>query len=180
MVDYASLGVYEIRQAMSGSGYDVRFGFRNGTETVCRVSSFLITSPMLISLHRPPTSPTTPSSAPTRSTSPSTPLSTPSSPTSLPTTPSGAVRPPHFPLSLYPSHLIARIDTCGNNGTVEVCSEIFLAQDYETLAAKYKKISDSHFTSVGSGFIGAAVTIVVMVAALAGSSPSIAAFPATC
>lgn len=34
MVDYASVGVFELRDGGSGSsGYDVRFGFRNGTET---------------------------------------------------------------------------------------------------------------------------------------------------
>lgn len=50
---------------------------------------------------------------------------------------------------------------CQNNGSVATCSEWALAEQYETLAADYKRQSDSHFTSVGSGFIGACVTLVV-------------------
>ncbi|POY76411.1 hypothetical protein BMF94_0609 [Rhodotorula taiwanensis] len=56
---------------------------------------------------------------------------------------------------------------CQNNGSVATCSEWALAQKYETLAASYKHQSDSHFTSVGSGFIGACVTLVVGAVVLA-------------
>ncbi|BGO94400.1 hypothetical protein NBRC10512_002098 [Rhodotorula toruloides] len=55
---------------------------------------------------------------------------------------------------------------CSNNGSVPACSEWALTQQYETLATKYEKIADGHFTSVGSGFIGAAVTIFVGLAVL--------------
>ncbi|GAA5984943.1 hypothetical protein JCM10908_002462 [Rhodotorula pacifica] len=56
---------------------------------------------------------------------------------------------------------------CQNNGSVATCSEWALAEQYETLAADYKRQSDSHFTSVGSGFIGACVTLVVAALVLA-------------
>ncbi|GAA5864430.1 hypothetical protein JCM8547_005817 [Rhodosporidiobolus lusitaniae] len=80
-----------------------------------------------------------------------------------------------IPLSTFISNLNGSViqnntdwcTLCGNNGTVDTCSEWALTQQYEDLAEKYKSISDGHFTSVGSGFIGAAVTIVVMVAAIA-------------
>ncbi|GAA5901020.1 hypothetical protein JCM6882_006003 [Rhodosporidiobolus microsporus] len=129
MVDYASLGVFEIRPGGSGSsGYDVRFGFRNGTELGDDVTYY-----------------------------------------SLFGSDSHDVDLDTFASELEPYVIpnnTAWCNLCENDGSVPACSEVYLAQQYEDLADKYQKIADGHFTSVGSGFIGACVTIVVMLAAL--------------
>ncbi|GAA5995985.1 uncharacterized protein JCM10292_004871 [Rhodotorula paludigena] len=128
IVDYASVGVFELRDGGSGSsGYDVRFGFRNGTETDDLTYYPLFGADSV-----------------------------------------------DMDLSTFVGNLDPYVipnntlwcDLCGNNGSVATCSEIYLAQEYEDLAAKYKDIADGHFTSVGSGFIGACVTIVVGLAVL--------------
>ncbi|GAA6025568.1 hypothetical protein JCM10207_002706, partial [Rhodosporidiobolus poonsookiae] len=130
MVDYASMAVYEIRDGGSGpSGYDVRFGFRNGSETSTDVTYYPL-------------------------------FGTDSLDIDLETFASNVNE-----SALLPSNE-AWCHYCNNNGSVPVCYDIALADQYEDLAAKYKEISDGHFTSVGSGFIGACVTIVVMLAAL--------------
>ncbi|GAA5821735.1 hypothetical protein JCM11251_000998 [Rhodosporidiobolus azoricus] len=129
MVEYASLGVFEIRPGGTGSsGYDVRFGFRNGTETSSDVTYYNLFG----------------------SSSPDTDLN-------------------DFASQLEPYVIpnnTAWCNLCENDGSVPACSEIYLAQQYEDLAEKYQKIADGHFTSIGSGFIGACVTIVVMLAGL--------------
>ncbi|KPV73943.1 uncharacterized protein RHOBADRAFT_66686 [Rhodotorula graminis WP1] len=129
MVDYASAAVFELRDGGSGpSGFDVRFGFRNGSDT----SDALAYYPL---------------------------FGTDSVDMDLDTF-QGNLQPHVIPNNTVWCNL------CNNNGSVAACSEIALAQSYEDLAAKYKDIADGHFTSVGSGFIGACVTIVVGLAVL--------------
>ncbi|GAA6038328.1 hypothetical protein JCM8097_003946 [Rhodosporidiobolus ruineniae] len=129
MVDYASMAVFEIRNGGSGSsGYDVRFGFRNGSETSTDVTYYPLFGQSDLDVD----------------------LST-------------------YVDKLSPYYISNNTqwcDLCNSTDTAAVCSEYKLATQYEDLADKYKKISDGHFTSVGSGFIGACVTIVVMLAAL--------------
>ncbi|GAA6054427.1 hypothetical protein JCM3770_007211 [Rhodotorula araucariae] len=128
MVDYASVAVFELREGGAGaSGYDVRFGFRNGTET-----DGLVYYPL---------------------------FGTDSVDMDLATFTS------NLEPYVVPNNTVW-CDLCGNNGSVATCSEIYLAQSYEDLYDKYRQIADNHFTSVGSGFIGACVTIVVGLAVL--------------
>ncbi|GAA6022549.1 hypothetical protein JCM8202_000512 [Rhodotorula sphaerocarpa] len=124
MVDYASSMSLEVRSGGSGSsGYDVRFGFRNGSSSDGDLTYYPLfgTSDVDIDLDA-------------------------------------------FVAKLEPALVqnnTAWCSYCQNNGSVPACSEWALAQNYESLAASYKRQSDSHFTSVGSGFIGACVTLVV-------------------
>ncbi|BGP19224.1 hypothetical protein JCM10213v2_007311 [Rhodosporidiobolus nylandii] len=130
MVDYASAAVYELRPGGSGSsGFDVRFGFRNGSETTDDVTYYPLFG----------------------SDSLDTDLN-------------------DFMTKLPASDLLTNnsqwCSWCNSTATAPVCSEIYLSEQYEDLYEKYKGIADGHFTSVGSGFIGFAVTFVLMLAAL--------------
>ncbi|GAA5972417.1 hypothetical protein JCM11641_001835 [Rhodosporidiobolus odoratus] len=128
MVDYASVAVYELRPGSGSSGYDVRFGFKNGSDTATDVTYYPLFGSDSVDVD----------------------LDT-------------FTR--NLESNLIPNNT-AWCTVCNSTSTAEVCSEIYLAEQYEDLAAKYKDIADGHFTSVGSGFIGACVTIVVMLAAL--------------
>lgn len=157
MVDYASSMSLEVRSGGSGSsGYDVRFGFRNGSSSDGDLTYYPLfgTSDVDIDLDafvaklevswRVPDPGRDLNSRLIRPMRPS-PLSQPA----------------------LVQNNTAWCSYCQNNGSVPACSEWALAQNYESLAASYKRQSDSHFTSVGSGFIGACVTLVVAGAVLA-------------